>query len=468
MKKRFLLLLLTIAMMLGAIPFGYATEDTGNTTIPIYDPEGLQAMAENPTGSYILMEDLDMTGFEWKPIDFMGSLDGNGHAILNLTLSQPGRETATVHDGNADAYEANMIGLFATMRNATVQNLDLINVRALVETEEPTFLAGITGYMDDSFILNCNVTGCLELRACNEIYAVAGVAGYGQGSIGHCDVDVTLICTDTDLTSKAEQFLGGIYAAGFIDVQECNLIIDGYTSEYGYAHTGGLVALYMQEPMGHGLSGRIMYNTVKGKITFFERNSDRRAYCGAYVGENLAIAYVRNANKEEFTRDERWDYSKELRPHYCEEPEYNETVTEGTCDTFGYTTYECAACGYTYTDHYTLHKHTVTNWTVVEAPTLESEGMSTGNCDHCDALCKRTEPMLEPEPTETEPPATEPYIPEPKKEKVNWQLPTMGGGMVFLLLTAWLMREKKKPEEEQASDIPADTEEIPEPEEQTE
>ena len=46
--------------------------------IPVHTPEDLAAMAENPQGSYILMEDLDMTGIPWKPIDFYGTLDGNG------------------------------------------------------------------------------------------------------------------------------------------------------------------------------------------------------------------------------------------------------------------------------------------------------------------------------------------------------------------------------------------------------
>ena len=39
----------------------------------------------------ILMADLDMTGIPWKALDLNGgSFDGNGHAILNLTLAEMG------------------------------------------------------------------------------------------------------------------------------------------------------------------------------------------------------------------------------------------------------------------------------------------------------------------------------------------------------------------------------------------
>ena len=49
--------------------------------VPIYTVEDLLAVGENPSGSYILMADLDLQGVEWPCPDFSGSFDGNGHAI---------------------------------------------------------------------------------------------------------------------------------------------------------------------------------------------------------------------------------------------------------------------------------------------------------------------------------------------------------------------------------------------------
>ena len=40
----------------------------------------------------------------------------------------------------------------------------------------------------------------------------------------------------------------------------------------------------------------------------------------------------------------------------CENPQYTKTITESTDEQYGYTTYTCSQCGYTYTDNYTLYQ----------------------------------------------------------------------------------------------------------------
>ena len=269
MKKTIWLWVLALMMVL-AIP-ATAEEVTEIRTV-----QELQAVANNPEGSYILMEDLDMTGIDWKPIDFYGSLDGNGHAILNLELSQPGDTTAKSCDGNSILYESWYVGLFGILKEAEVRDLKLINVRGLVETDNSCFLAGLAGYCEASTITGCTVTGNLELRAHDRMFGVGGIAGYGSGHVRDCTVDVTLICTDTDQTRRDEQFMGGILATGFMDIENCTVTIDGYSSEYGYAHNGGLVGMLMRHPLGDWTCN-LQGNSVIGKITFFEVNSDRRA-----------------------------------------------------------------------------------------------------------------------------------------------------------------------------------------------
>ena len=66
-------------------PVAFAAE----TPTEIYTVEELLAIGEDPAGSYILMNDLDLTGVEWPCPDFSGTFDGNGHALLNLELTQP-------------------------------------------------------------------------------------------------------------------------------------------------------------------------------------------------------------------------------------------------------------------------------------------------------------------------------------------------------------------------------------------
>ena len=449
MKKRFLCFLL--ALLLVPVP---AVRAAG--AVEIYTPEDLARMGEDPSGSYILMADLDMTGVEWTSLDFSGTFDGNGHAILNLTLSQPGGEQPEACDGNRILYACRYVGLFGTLRGAEVRNLNLLNVRAVVEADEPCFLGGIAGYSEGSTISGCTVTGCLELRAHDRIFGVGGLVGYGSGTVEDCRVDMTLICVDTDAQTKDEQFLGGVYATGFMDVIGCEIAIDGYVSEHGYAHNGGVTGMYMEYPLGSGKMGHVTGNNVTGRIRFFEDNTNRRAYCAAYFGEILVNNCSFKNNLEDFQRDEVFDYSQELRPEMCAVTEYTETVVPAGCDSFGYTEYTCQGCGYSYTDCYTLYAHTVIQWNLVAAPSTEEEGLSVGSCDLCGLEFERTEPKLELLPSsepETAPPETEtlPQIRPEEQENTEEQESTPLSPWLLLTtivpvsLVVLLCAKKKKP-----------------------
>ena len=391
---RFLGAMLVIFALLGGVVTAFAQEVTG--PVEIYTPEDLKNIAKDPSGSYVLMADLDMTGIAWKALDFSGTLDGNGHAILNLTLTEIGDEKPNSCDGNRKLYETAYLGMFGTLKNAQVKNLKLLNVRAFLEIDTPSFIAGLAGYAENATITDCTVTGILELRAFDRMFGVGGVVGYGSGKVENCTVDVTLICTDTDANTKDEQFMGGVYATGFMDVRNCDITIDGYVSDHGYVHNGGIVGMYMEYPLGTGQKGYITDNQVSGKITFFEDNKDRRAYCKAYVGEALVNYYILDGNTQSFLRDERKDYTVELRPEMCAQPSYTERVITGNCTTYGYTQFTCGGCSYSYQDRYTLPTHTVSVWTEQEAPTLEKEGLSIGYCDGCGVEQTQVLPMLEP------------------------------------------------------------------------
>ncbi len=422
----------------------------------IHTPEDLLAIAEDSDGSFVLMADLDMSGIRWPCPDFSGSFDGNGHVIMNLMLDQPGATTAKAYDGNRKGYEVNCVGLFGVMRNAEVKNLRLINVRSLVETDTPCFVGALAGAMYDSTVSDCVVIGNLELRAHDRIFGVGGMVGYGNGQIQRCALDVTLICTDTDKYTKDEQFLGGVYSTGFIDVVDCTVYIDGYASEYGYAHNGGIVGMYLQYPWGYEETGTIQGNRVEGKITFFEDNDDRRAYCNAFAGESLVFyEFYKGGNTSSFKRDERWEYDEELRPDMCRNTTYEATVTPPRCADFGYTTYTCSGCGYSYTDHYTLPGHDVTDWYVQTPPTADAEGVSAANCKGCGLVFTKPIPKLEVVPTQTVP-ATQatpsaPTQPAQPQEEVKtmpngvWLLWVAGGAVIMagVVLVLTLTKRKK-------------------------
>lgn len=375
----------------------------------IYTYEDLLQVAENPSGSYQLMDNIDMEGLTWEPVDFSGVFDGNGYTLLNLEVNSIGSGVEETYDGNHKVYDTYFAGLFGTLKGAEVSNLNLVNVKVQVETDKPCFIGSIAGYSVDSTVRNCNIQGRLELSAYNQMFGVGGIIGFGSGLIERTSADVTLICTDTDKTSRDEQFLGGAYAAGYIDLNECNVIIDGYDSDHGYVHNGGLVGMYILYPKGLKYNGYITDNTVKGKITFFEDNTDRRAYCKEYIGETMNRTFTNKGNSADFKRDEIYEYSVDLRPDMCVDAVHTETVTEPGCDTFGYTTVTCEGCGYAYTDHYTLYQHKVDEWAVTVEPTVQSTGIRTGSCVRCgmimmEAVAKLDPPEETPVPEETDAP----------------------------------------------------------------
>jgi hypothetical protein len=208
----------------------------------------------------------------------------------------------------------------------------------------------------------------------------------------------------------------------------------------------------MRKPIGLKYIGNLIDNTITGKITFFECNTNRRAYCEAEAGERLG-GYNRISNTYDFVRDERRDYDVELRPEMCQDPVYIETVIPSGCDTYGCTEYTCNTCGYTYRDNYTLFAHEVTHWSVVEEATTQQEGLSKGNCDHCGLEFSRVEPKLEPVPTEpltqpttepTVPPTTVPELPPEEPEELPlWPIALLCGSVVIVMIGILLLPKKR-------------------------
>ena len=380
----------------------------------IYTVEDLLRISDHPEGNFRLMADLDLTDVSWPSPAFSGTFDGNGHSLLNLTITEPGEDRGEVLDGNQKKYDAVFAGFFSALDRAEVKDLSLVNLKMLVETDEPCMAGGLAGYAMDSSVIGCTVEGRLELRAHEGMFGLAGIIGYGVGQVDHCTSDVTLICVDTDADTVDEQFLGGVFGTGFVSVQNTEVYLDAYISEHGFVHSGGVGGMLLQYPIGMGRECLLQDNWVGGKIAFFEDSPSRRAYCKAIVGELLKTMnfnyYIKNNTIDDFQSEEARDFDAELRPETCEDPEYTEKTLPSDCKTFGYTEYTCKSCGYSYRDNYTLHTHTVTSWQVVIPATTTEEGESEGYCDNCGARETRVDPTL-PEPTEPE--TTEPETTAP-------------------------------------------------------
>ena len=129
--RRSVTFLMLLVLLLPLFP-GAAAEETLPTEteavepVEIFTVEDLMAISDDPYGSYILMEDLDMSAVEWTALDFYGVFDGNGHTLLNLNLVGPGEEMRDVYDGNLRNYPCSYFGLIwrIWLRNARAHLAD--------------------------------------------------------------------------------------------------------------------------------------------------------------------------------------------------------------------------------------------------------------------------------------------------------------------------------------------------------
>ena len=398
MKNNFKILLTSMLFFAVAFMSFRINANAEGEAIKIYTSDDLLAVAENIDADYILMNDIDMAGIEWTPIDYKGNFDGNNHAILNLEIKTTSQGIRTTYDGNYKTYDTCFAGLFGVLENGSVKNLTLKGLNVKVNKEEPCFIGSIAGFAEGSSIENCNIEGVLRLDVSAKMFGVGGIVGYGgDGSITSTNADVTLICIDHDKENRDEQFMGGGYSAGYLDVDKCFIKIDGYDSDHGYVHDGGLVGMYILYPLGNNYAGYINNTRVEGMITFFEDNTDRRAYCKDFIGEVMNWTYEYVGNSSDFTRNEIKDYSKDLLPHYCEGDNYTKETVESTCDDFGYTIYKCNDCGYSFKSDYTLKNHNITEWSDVIEATYEEEGLAKGICSNCGSEVYKITPVKEPE-----------------------------------------------------------------------
>ena len=134
---------------------------------------------------------------------FRGVFDGNGHKILNLYI-------------NIDTNSLRYAGLFGTIYNATIKNLDVvdaeINYVSTSTTSSYPYVGGLTGYgSGTSSITNCYFTGSITASGISMIY-VGGIAGHTQGSsatnpfvVSNCSFSGTLHGISSNVL-----YLGGI------------------------------------------------------------------------------------------------------------------------------------------------------------------------------------------------------------------------------------------------------------------
>lgn len=137
-------------------------------------------MSSNPSGEYILNNDIDMQDQSWSSFDFTGILDGKGFSIMNLTIQ---------HEGDRG-------GVFNNLTGATISNLGLENIT--VNTPN-AWAAALAGNASKSTVSKCFVSGSITSN------------GFAGSFFGHVDNSTVSECYST-ATVTGRDHVGGIVA----------------------------------------------------------------------------------------------------------------------------------------------------------------------------------------------------------------------------------------------------------------
>jgi hypothetical protein len=231
---KFSILLMTAALIAGIVG---CDGDGYSRNLEIRDWYDLDAVRNNLSGSYILMNDLDSTtagytelasptaneGFGWQPIGtwgyrFAGSFDGQGYEIRDLFIARPDDDSTADDD---------CVGLFSfvdgtgVVRNVGVVNADVLGSRrvgALVGQNQGSVVncyskgsVGGVGFVGGLVGLNSRPQEAIPAAAIiDDSYSTASVSGEWSigGLVGSNDDILSRSYSTGDVTGRT--LIGGL------------------------------------------------------------------------------------------------------------------------------------------------------------------------------------------------------------------------------------------------------------------
>ena len=210
----------------------------------IRTPDDLKSINQN--GKYILMNDIDLSGIDFSPIGtygypFRGEFDGQGFSIKNLKIS-----TSEEDIGNSLTFKYVYAGLFGVTDSANIHNIKFENadISSDSTTEYCFVLSGIiAGYMQNTTVSNCEISGKVTAKSKYFCSYAAGVAAFARESSVR---DVSLSCNILSDESANRAYAGGTVAF----VTDSSSIVKCFTSgtvksvsTYGNSYSGGIAGM---------------------------------------------------------------------------------------------------------------------------------------------------------------------------------------------------------------------------------
>jgi len=172
----------------------YFVEDTSDST-PVANGSDFAAMSANPSGSYKLVGDIDMTGITYTPFEFTGTLEGNGFTVKNLTLST----------------ESGNFGIF-TKVNGTINNVIFENIAIKTTSYGSSYTGGVCGELVGGSLNRIVFKGTVSGQG-GDSADIGGLVGkMSSGTISYCESYATVIGNSIENAGSTGGIVG--FAAG--------------------------------------------------------------------------------------------------------------------------------------------------------------------------------------------------------------------------------------------------------------
>lgn len=222
----------------------YETDITRYDFVPVSTAEQLSKIGSNaeftyegktykytPDTNYKLMNDIDLTGINWTPIEtpISGIFNGDGHSIKNLKIT------------SIAALDYSEVGLFKSF-TGIVEGVNLENVYINVPSISgsastitgKTGVGAFAGYMGGGTIKDCAVSGEI-IAGCNNV----------GGFVGHSAENVIIKLQNCINNANINSMNDSYNVGGIIGCAVCSLSVTDCTNngniEGNGANVGGLV-----------------------------------------------------------------------------------------------------------------------------------------------------------------------------------------------------------------------------------
>lgn len=254
-------------------PANYNANSPGDLTISSAAELAWLAVQSNASNqkdfngyTFTLTTDIDLNGHLWPQIGhfgedneggFRGTLDGNGHHVRGVNVSNEVNGTEEVFAGFIHRLN------FGTVKNLTVRGC--VNARYMKTTARGKLgFGGIAGYAYESIIEQCHNACDLSTSADNDP-ETGGIAGYAYNTTIHNCVN-----SGTVQSTGEENHIGGI--VGNLETRSNGKsILEGNTNE-------GTIKVYSSTKYAYmgGIAGYVNcvnhididYNTNKGQVSY--------------------------------------------------------------------------------------------------------------------------------------------------------------------------------------------------------